>query len=333
MSADWFVQADGVELGPVTAHQVRSMAQAGQLRPTDSVRKGPDGEWVHATRVKGLFDGGDHASITPPSDEVPARPVADVRHRLGHVRSIDECVSPEERKKRFGVAFMSGLLWLAFILASVATMGFFLAFAAVGWFINRILAEYNVRRLQAFGTMANAEQFPEIDRALGEVCRQFEVEEPPRVIVLNSGEVNAMAIKFARKKVIVLLSEMLEGVIDRPAELRFILGHELGHHLLDHGKRGAFEIYKPAAYRAARELTCDNAGTASAGDLVSATTTLKRLGVGNKLHARLNDAFLQAEARYIYSGLTGWLLRQYMTYPPLGKRIENVSTFFTQHAR
>ncbi len=56
---------------------------------------------------------------------------------------------------------------------------------------------------------------------------------------------------------------------------------------------------------------------------------LKRLGVGNKLYSRLNEGYLQEEARYIYSGITGWLLKQYLTYPPLGKRIANITQFCT----
>ncbi len=330
MSADWYVLSHGQQQGPVKSDVIREMARAGVLQSGDSVRKGTGGDWVPANRVKGLFDA--HDDLADAGIDVGEKKSAPTAHGLSHVKSIKECVAEEEKKKRAGVAFMSVLLWLLFVLVGIASFGVTLVIAAVGWLINRIMAEYNVRRLQALGTMAGAEQFPEIDKALSEVCHQFEVAEMPRVIVLNSSDVNAMAIKFARKKVIVLLSEILEGIIDRPAELRFVLGHEMAHHQLDHGGRGAFEIYKPAAYRAARELTCDNAGTAAAGDLESAKTSLKRLGVGNKLHGRLNEAFLESETRYIYSGLTGWLLKQYMTYPPLGKRLKNVEQFFRSHA-
>jgi Zn-dependent protease with chaperone function len=194
------------------------------------------------------------------------------------------------------------------------------------------MAEYNVRKLQAFGTAASADQFPEISRALAEICQHFGIRALPKVIVLNHPMLNAFAVKFARKRVIVLLSETLEGVMSSPEKLRFVLGHELGHTMLDHGKRGIFEIYKPAAYKAARELTCDNVGTVSAGNAESAKEVLKRLGVGNTLYDRLNEGYLAAEARYIESGITGWLLKNYMTYPPLGKRLRNVDTFAREHA-
>ena len=76
-------------------------------------------------------------------------------------------------------------------------------------------------------------------------------------------------------------------------------------------------------------MTCDNAGLVCAGELESGKIMLKRLGVGNKLHGRLNEGYLQAQARYIYSGITGWFLKQYLTYPPLGKRIANLTQFCT----
>ena len=104
-------------------------------------------------------------------------------------------------------------------------------------------------------------------RRHSDICTQFNVEPQPKVIILNSSEVNAFALRFARKKVIVLLSQVLEGIIDQPGQLRFILAHELGHLVLDDTFGGKFLVFRPAAFKAARELTCDNCGCAAAGDL------------------------------------------------------------------
>ena len=242
------------------------------------------------------------------------------------IQSIDECVSPEERRRRLMVALSSGLAWFVLLLLAIA---FFVAIPIVvaGWILNWLLSEYHVRRLQALGTTASPEQFPEVAAAMAEVCRQFQLVAVPPVIILGHEQMNAFAIRFARKKVVVLLSKTLEGVADHPAELRFILGHELGHILLDFSWRGRFEIYKPAAYRAAREMTCDNCGCAAAGELPAAKHALKRLVAGNLLVDRLNEDYLQAEADHLYSGFTGWLLRRYLTYPPLGRRLQGVTEF------
>ena len=332
MIPEWYCQVEGHEHGPLTAEQLRGLAREGRLRGDGFVRKGLNHDWVLATKVKGLFDSdpGSRSFAVEDSSSADWQPSARIgSERLDRISSIKECISAEERKKRFGVALVNGLLWLVLLLFVMSTMGFILIAYAFVWIVRRILAEYNVRKLMAYGTTATADQFPEIVQASNDVCDRFKVKDQPRMIVINDSSLNAFAIKFAKKKVIVLLSETLEGILDKPEQLRFIIGHEIAHVVLDHGARGTFEIYKPAAYRAAREMTCDNAGIVSAGDLENAKTMLKRLGVGNKLYSRLNEGYLQEEARYIYSGITGWLLKQYLTYPPLGKRIANIAQFCT----
>ncbi len=332
MNEDWYCQVDGRQYGPVTTDQLRVFAREGRLRRDGFVRKGLASEWVPATRVKGLFDGdAGSRSLAVEDPGVSGRPPSarTGNERLDRISSIKQCISAEERKKRLGVALVNGLVWLVLLILLITTFGIIFIFYAVVWIINRIFAEYHVRKLMAIGTTATPEQFPEVAQALNDVCNRFQVKELPRMLVINDSSLNAFAIKFAKKKVIVLLSETLEGVLDKPEQLRFIIGHELAHVLLDHGARGTFEIHKPAAYRAAREMTCDNAGLVSAGDLESSKTMLKRLGVGNELHGRLNEDYLQAEARYIYSGITGWFLKQYLTYPPIGKRIANITQFCT----
>lgn len=315
--ADWFCQMEGREQGPFSSEQLRGMAAEGRITPESLVRRLPQATWVPASLADGVF-----ATASPV--EPPARVAS---QGYPHIRHISSCISLEEKKKRLGTAFLSVLLWALGGLLVLATFGAMLVVYLVGWLINRLLAEYNVRKLQAIGTEATPGAFPEVVQALAACCDQFGVSEPPKVIVLNDAAVNAFAIRFAKKRVIVLLSETLEGIVDNPAELRFILGHELGHHLLDFGPRRFLEIFKSASFQAARELTCDNCGTAAAGGAAPAVSMLKRLGVGNALHARLDNDELEAEARYLESGLTGWLLRQYMTYPPLGRRIQNVKAF------
>jgi Zn-dependent protease with chaperone function len=345
MPSEWFCQIDRDEYGPLTSNALRELAAAGRLSGRDRVRKGRTGDWIAAERVGGLFDGSQEAVMPPPlptgkarreSDEyenvvgldtAPARSLG-----LRNVQSIRQCISQEEKKQRLGVYLISGLLWLVLALFVLATWGLILLVYGFVWALGRLLAEYNVRKLQAIGTAATPDQFPEIADALNQICEQFQVKQQPKVIVLNARMLNAFAIKIAQKHVIVLLSETLEGVLDRPAELRFFMGHELAHIVLDHGWRGVFERYKPAKYKAARELTCDNCGCACAGDVTAAMTALKRLGAGNALHPRLNDQYLEREADYIYSGLTGWFLRQYLRYPPLGKRLANVNTFAARNA-
>jgi hypothetical protein len=56
MAAQWYCRLMGSELGPYTSQQLLEMARTHRITPDDTVKKGPDGMWVPADHVKGLFD-------------------------------------------------------------------------------------------------------------------------------------------------------------------------------------------------------------------------------------------------------------------------------------
>lgn len=55
MLSEWFYKTAEAEIGPVTANQLLSLAQSGTVLPSTLVRKGKEGQWVAANRIKGLF--------------------------------------------------------------------------------------------------------------------------------------------------------------------------------------------------------------------------------------------------------------------------------------
>ena len=77
--AQWFCRLMGDEIGPLTSAQLLEMARSHKLSPEDYIRKGADGSWVGAYRVKGLFDEDASASgiskiIASPPVPVPSEP-------------------------------------------------------------------------------------------------------------------------------------------------------------------------------------------------------------------------------------------------------------------
>ena len=55
MTREWFFQAMGQDLGPLTAGELKAKVSNGQIQPETLIRKGTDGNWVFAAKVKGLF--------------------------------------------------------------------------------------------------------------------------------------------------------------------------------------------------------------------------------------------------------------------------------------
>jgi Zn-dependent protease with chaperone function len=248
------------------------------------------------------------------------------------IQSFADCVSQVEKNQLLGVNLVNALAWLLILVLVSASMGVALLLLVPGWILRRVLSEYHVRRIQALGATVSESQFPELHKAAAEVLARFGVMEVPRIIVISSGETNALALKFARQRVVVLLSELVEGIVESPAQLRFLLAHEFCHGALDHGWRGIFELYKPAKYRQGRELTCDCAGVVAAAQAQEARMVIRRLCVGNRLSARVNELALKLEAETIYSGFSGWLLRRHLTHPPAGVRLKNIDAFARAHA-
>lgn len=54
MSAEWYYQVMGEVVGPMSASELKRLALAGEIRVDTLVRKGDEGNWVLAERVKGL---------------------------------------------------------------------------------------------------------------------------------------------------------------------------------------------------------------------------------------------------------------------------------------
>lgn len=69
MAAEWHYSKNGQQHGPVSAADLKAMAQAGELAPTDKVWKEGMAEWKTARTVKGLFP-----SPPGPAPDRPAPP-------------------------------------------------------------------------------------------------------------------------------------------------------------------------------------------------------------------------------------------------------------------
>ena len=266
---------------------------------------------------------------------------------VNEISRFAQCVSANEKKYRFQATLINGVIWIVILgvlallvigtitnmkdpnstesMASLWTAVVSIVVARV--VLPDLLAEFNVRMIRATGAGVSKHQYRPVFDAVQQVKKRFGYHRKVQVIVVGNSTMNAFAARFARKKVIVIFSELLEGIIDKPAEIRALIGHEMCHLSLDFGPRSYFELCKPTFYRAARELTCDNAGYVAAGELQAAQTLLKRVYAGNKLFSELNDKHLEAEADYIYSGLLGHFILNRLSHPPVGSRLQSVRQF------
>jgi hypothetical protein len=91
MASDYYFTKDGKQYGPVSAVQLRKLADTGRLQPTDKVRKeGMDG-WVAAAIVKGLFPTPPPPPNAPNVSPAPSQPAA-----AGSGEAVVEAVPVDE---------------------------------------------------------------------------------------------------------------------------------------------------------------------------------------------------------------------------------------------
>jgi hypothetical protein len=114
MPTEWFYTVNGQQApAPATAAQLKQMAAAGQLQPTDLVWQEGMANWAPASTIKGLFSGGRPADPAP----LVEAPAAKTRGR-GKRPKEDE----EEESTGGGLL---GLHPLLVLLLTVCTLGLF----------------------------------------------------------------------------------------------------------------------------------------------------------------------------------------------------------------
>ena len=95
MTLEWYCKIMGDEWGPMSAQELVAVARHGRLTRNDTVRKGPQGTWVRAERVRGLFESaatsagagtvsdGNEVSVSSSTDSAAAK-----RHAIPAKRSV-----------------------------------------------------------------------------------------------------------------------------------------------------------------------------------------------------------------------------------------------------
>ena len=71
MSADWFCKIGERKVGPLSGQQLKTIVAKGQLKPEHLVRRGGEGPWVPAGRIKGLFPEGPGAGAQTQGKSLP----------------------------------------------------------------------------------------------------------------------------------------------------------------------------------------------------------------------------------------------------------------------
>ncbi|MEM6959203.1 MAG: M48 family metallopeptidase, partial [Myxococcota bacterium] len=188
----------------------------------------------------------------------------------------------------------------------------------------------------------SARQLPRIHRIARDCAQRLGVA-PPTIFVANNPTMNAYTFGTDDDSFIVVHSKLVDDFTDE--ELRFVIGHEMGHIQNRHVVYGtALQLLKNnaavfirwiappaevalAAWARRAEITCDRAGLLCAGDVHVAERAFLKMACGSaKLYDELDvDAYLEQ----LEDGQSklGRLSEMMATHPYLPKRIRALQLF------
>jgi Zn-dependent protease with chaperone function len=234
-----------------------------------------------------------------------------------------------ERERRYfpWVIIVSVLVWLLLAVSMIGIVyALFIAFFI--WLGHGLLAAH----LRAEAVRVTERQLPELHATFLEVCERLGVVQPPRLYVLQAGgALNAFATRHAGRDFVVVFSDFLEAFGPNSTEIKFILGHELGHlksgHILKHAllAPGLFFPLLGPAYRRSWETSCDRHGAFAAQDFGGTLRAILTLS-GGKQQGRGLDAETFAGQYEEERGFFVSLHELTSHYPTLSRRVRDLRT-------
>jgi Zn-dependent protease with chaperone function len=238
-------------------------------------------------------------------------------------------------------AIVLGFPLAMLLLGSAGHAVVILLYIGVFWLFSYVIRALTRAYMVGHYVLVGPDQFPHLHRMVVEGAQAVGLKEVPQTFVYNSsGVMNAMAVRLVgRGRYVWLTSTLID--CDDDSQVRFVVGHELGHHVAGHlddpwsflRLPGLFVPFLGQAYMRARELTCDRIGAFVARDLQASRTALQMLACGSaKLNQQMNPDAFQAQEK-IVPGFWGFILHIFSTYPRLTRRVEAVTEFYAGGSR
>lgn len=183
--------------------------------------------------------------------------------------------------------------------------------------------------------LVKSHQFPVVFGLVNECAHALGMLNPPHVFIIHGrGLLNAFALKIFRTRYVILHAEVVDFALKRGQhnELRFIISHELAHHVVGHVSSWRFcltlpasiTLFLPLALSRAREYTCDSIAAAVLENSRNSASALLMLAHGSQSLANdVNvEAFVEQEKMVPYLG--GYIREIFQTHPRLTRRVQNV---------
>jgi Zn-dependent protease with chaperone function len=239
--------------------------------------------------------------------------------------SLSDLTTSRE-KTYYGILVVVALMGWLLLAVSIVGILYALAFGLGAWFVSGLL----VAQLKSESIKVTPEQLPVLHRTFEEVFRKLQLLQIPEFYVVQSnGVMNAFASRHSGRNFVVIFSDLLEALGHDSAQVRFLIGHEIGHIRRNHLMKRLLLTPSMAipllgkAYHRAYESTCDRFGLFAAGVTRGASLGLAVLAGGKDAVRMVNpDAFARQ-----YHQERGFFVSWHELasgYPTMAQRVSNM---------
>lgn len=220
-----------------------------------------------------------------------------------------------------------------YLMARLVASSFFVLGMLVGAVVLFILLRFYMRlrffyHVISFSIRASERNLPEIFRVAGVAATRLGMD-PPRVYVVQDPEINAYALGF-RRKIIVINTGLIDATDD--VELTFIIGHEISH--VKYGWTVPLHIPGitlpvPLLFSSQqREYTCDRGGLIACQDLDKSVLALARLALGKNLAGKIDISRFYLDEKEADGDRISRLSEALATHPPVRERVLHLREFY-----
>lgn len=220
-----------------------------------------------------------------------------------------ENLTVKREKTYFLFIFIVSLIVWGLIAVSIVGLIIGLMISFFIWLANGLM----VARLKTEAIKVNEKQLPDLYSTYMEVCQKLQfVKIPDLYIVQSSGLLNAFATRHAGRDFLVLYSDIVEAYDQKGDEIKFLLGHEIGHvkskHLFKHALLfpGMILPLVGSGYSRACEASCDRFGAFACNGMDGAIKALMILFGGKELGNHMDPVTFSSQYKENRGFFVSW---------------------------